>query len=215
MGKGTVSREALTLQGPAGSLEALLDLPAPADFPAVAVVCHPHPLHQGTMLNKVVHTIGRAFNELGLPVLRFNFRGVAASEGAYGDGYGEQEDLAAAATWCRTRFAGRPLWLAGFSFGAAVAIRAAAPLSANQLVSVAPPVSRMAQFLEDVSPPCAWLIVQGESDEVVDCRDVREWAEARPERPDLVLLPDVGHFFHGRLTLLRQTLEERLRPAVA
>ncbi|MEZ5562957.1 MAG: alpha/beta hydrolase [Gammaproteobacteria bacterium] len=206
MVSGTSLRDALSLRGPAGRIEALLDMPAREPVPAVAVICHPHPQHQGTQLNKVVHTISRSMNELGAPAVRFNFRGVGASEGAYADGLGETEDVIAVAEWARNRFPQAELWLAGFSFGAAVAIRAAARLKPARLVSVAPPVVRMADLLTDARPACPWLIVQGTADEVVSAADVQQWAQTRHPAAELVLLPEVGHFFHGRLTLLRETL---------
>ena len=113
------------------------------------------------MLNKVVHTLSRALNDLQIPAVRFNFRGVGASEGAYADGFGETEDALAVAAWARQRFPGADLWLAGFSFGAAVAIRAAVSSPCRQLISIAPPVSRMASLLGDAVPACPWLLVQG------------------------------------------------------
>lgn len=213
MTSGPPPREALTLDGPAGRIEALLDTPPGPLAAAVGVVCHPHPQHQGTMLNKVVHTVGRALNDLQIPTVRFNFRGVGASEGAYADGVGETEDALAVAAWAQRHFPGADLWLAGFSFGAAVAIRAAVASSCSQLISIAPPVARMASLLGDASPACPWLLVQGTSDEVVPAADVEAWARARTPPPDLVLLQDVDHFFHGRLTLLRDTIVSRvLRP---
>ncbi len=213
MTAGAPHREALSLAGPAGRLEALLDTPAVPGVAAVAVVCHPHPQHQGTMLNKVVHTLGRAMQDLGAPVLRFNFRGVGASEGAYADGVGEADDVMAVAGWARERYPGAALWLAGFSFGAAVAIRAAAILRPRNLISVAPPVARMAALLGTLRPPGDWLVVQGMRDEVVSARDVEDWARTLDPPPRLVLLPDVDHFFHGRLTLLRDTVVGHLRSA--
>lgn len=210
MTSGPPPREALTLDGPAGRIEALLDTPGGPLAPAVGVVCHPHPQHQGTMLNKVVHTLSRALNDLRIPALRFNFRGVGASEGAYADGVGETEDVLAVAAFARQRYPGADLWLAGFSFGAAVAIRAAVASPCRQLISIAPPVARMAGLLGDASPTCPWLLVQGTADEVVPAADVEAWARARTPPPDLVLLPDVDHFFHGRLTLLRDTIVSRV-----
>jgi alpha/beta superfamily hydrolase len=213
MGSGHSSRDALSLRGPAGRIEALLDTPAGAMLPAVAVICHPHPQHQGTQLNKVVHTISRSMNELGVPAIRFNFRGVGASEGAYADGWGETEDVIAVAEWARSRFPQAELWLAGFSFGAAVAIRAASRLGPARLISVAPPVTRMAELLADARPTCPWLIVQGVADEVVAAEAVQRWVQAGHASAELVLLPEVGHFFHGRLTLLRETLTAWVRDA--
>ena len=215
MSSGPPPREALTLDGPAGRIEALLDTPPVPLAPAVAVVCHPHPQHQGTMLNKVVHTLSRALNDLQLPSVRFNFRGVGASEGAYADGIGETEDVLAVAAWAQRRFPGAELWLAGFSFGAAVAIRAALASPCRQLISVAPPVARMANLLDGARPACPWLLIQGMADEVVSAADVVAWARGLNPPPDLVLLPDVDHFFHGRLRLLRDAVVGRVvRPGV-
>ena len=215
MSSGAPPREALTLDGPAGRIEALLDTPPAPMAPAVAVVCHPHPQHQGTMLNKVVHTLSRALNELQMPSVRFNFRGVGASEGAYADGIGETEDVLAVAAWAQRRFPGTELWLAGFSFGAAVAIRAALATPCRQLISIAPPVVRMAALLHGARPACPWLLIQGAADEVVSAIDVVAWAEGLNPPPEMVLLPDVDHFFHGRLTLLRDTVVGRVvRPGV-
>lgn len=210
MSSGSPPREALTLDGPAGCIEVLLDTPAGALAPAVAVVCHPHPQHQGTMLNKVVHTLSRAFNDLQMPAVRFNFRGVGASEGAYADGVGETEDVLAVSAWAQRHFPGTDLWLAGFSFGAAVAIRAALFTPCRQLISVAPPVARMTTLLDGANPACPWLLIQGTADEVVAASDVEAWARGLNPAPELVLLPDVDHFFHGRLTLLRDTVISRV-----
>lgn len=205
-------REALTLTGPAGPLEALLEGPGSATPSACAVVCHPHPLHGGTMLNKVVHTVSRALNELGLPTLRFNYRGVGASGGSYAEGIGETDDVLAAARWMGNRYPGTPLWLAGFSFGAAVSWRAAARLAPGQLVSIAPPVERMGDLVTGLRPACPWLVVQGDADEVVPCAEVRDYVARLSPPPELVVLPGVDHFFHGRLSQLKTVLQARLAP---
>ena len=136
--------ERVTIAGPAGSLEALLDIPADADGSRVAVVCHPHPVYGGTMTNKVVHVLAKAFNERGVPSLRFNFRGVGASAGSYDEGAGETQDALAAIDWALQRWPGAALWAAGFSFGGAVAVRAAVARDAKRLVTVAPAVHRFA-----------------------------------------------------------------------
>ncbi len=206
-------REAISIPGPEGLLEALLEAPRESSGRGLAIVCHPHPRHHGTMLNKVVHTICRAMNELGLPAVRFNFRGVGASEGAYADGVGEIEDVRAVAEWARARHPELPVWLAGFSFGAGVCARAAAAIRPTQLVAVAPPAARLGPELSAVVPTCPWLVIQGDADEVVSCDDVRAWVSGLSPAPEFVVLPEVGHFFHGRLTLLRETLLERLAGA--
>ena len=210
MGEAVQADEALTLAGPAGRLEGLLEMPREVAGHAVAVICHPHPQHQGTMRNKVVHTLARAMNDLGMPAVRFNFRGVGASEGQYANGAGEIDDALAVADWARSRFSGSDLWLCGFSFGGMIAAAAALTASPAQLVTVAPAATRMAQLLGGRQPDCPWLILQGDADDVVNCDDIVEWVNGLAPGPELVVLPDVGHFFHGRLTLLRQTVVARL-----
>ena len=122
----------------AGALEAAIDTSARPAV-ATAVICHPHPLQQGTMSNKVVTTVARAFARLGADAVRFNFRGVGASAGRYADGIGERDDALAVVAWCRERWADRPLYLGGFSFGGAIAAAIAARVAPAGLVTVAPP----------------------------------------------------------------------------
>lgn len=206
MGTVTPNRESLMLPGPAGCLETLLEEPKGELRQYAAVICHPHPRFQGTMLNKVVHTLSRAMNDLSVPVVRFNFRGVGASDGEYAEGIGETDDTLAAAAWLRARYPDKRLCLLGFSFGAMVACRAALLTDTAYLVTVAPAVSRLAAILDGRQPECPWLVVQGDVDEVVACSDVLDWFNALEPGPELSVLPDVDHFFHGRLTLLRETV---------
>jgi alpha/beta superfamily hydrolase len=208
-------RASLTLEGPAGHIETLLEEPGASTGRAVAVLCHPHPQFHGTMLNKVVHTLARAVNRLGVPAVRFNFRGVGASDGRYTKGQGEVEDALAVSDWARQRYAGADLWLGGFSFGAMVACRAALTAAPARLVTVAPPATRSADFLDGAQPDCPWLIVQGDADEVCSCDAVIEWVNSLAPGPELVVLPGVDHYFHGRLTVLRETVEAFLREAAA
>ena len=193
------------LAGPVGGLEAIVEDPAQAQPPACAVVCHPHPVGGGTMNNKVVHTLARSFQQLSVPTLRFNFRGVGASAGNFDDGRGETLDALVAIAWARRRWSGLPLWLAGFSFGSLVALQAAAQAEPAALITVAPPVGRW-DFSAVVAPDCPWLIVQGTSDELVDAGAVERWARSLSPAPQLVLLDGVGHFFHGRLHDLKDTV---------
>lgn len=212
------TKEAVTIAGPAGALEALLEVPDRSQFSRVAVICHPHPLHHGSMLNKVVHTMARAMLDLGYPALRFNFRGVGASEGQFAEGVGETEDAQAVCAWGRARYGDAGLVLAGFSFGAMVACRAALAVRPEWLITVAPPVARTKKLLDGQRPPGPWLIVQGDADGVVPAHEVAQWAEELGSAAELVMLSGVDHFFHGRLTVLRQTLVGRLaagRPAGA
>lgn len=203
--------ERLTLEGPAGALESLLDTPEGAAAPLhVGIVCHPHPLHGGTMTNKVAHMLAKSFNEAGAPAVRFNYRGVGASAGAYADGVGETADALAVIDWARRRWPAAQLWLAGFSFGGAVSIRAAAQREVARLVTVAPAVQRL-DGAHDSLPRCPWLLVQGERDELVDAEEVRRWALAVEPSPELRFLPGVDHFFHGRLNELRDIVVAWLR----
>jgi uncharacterized protein len=195
------------IEGPAGRLEALIEEPAGVPLRYAAVVCHPHPLFGGTLQNKVVHTLARSLRSGGAATLRFNFRGVGASEGHHDEGVGETADTLAAVAWARTRWPAAPLLLAGFSFGAAVAIRAAAAADPHWLISVAPAVDRVS-FEGLVTPQCDWLIVQGSADEIVAPESVRSWAAHMAPRARLRMLPGVGHFFHGRLHELQECIRE-------
>lgn len=198
--------ERRTLAGPAGRLETLIECP-PQERPVagVAVLCHPHPLHGGTLQNKVVHTLARTCNALDLIAVRFNFRGVGESEGEYGEALGETEDLHAVLKWVSEQWPGLPLWLGGFSFGAYVALRAAEHWDLRQLITVAPPVNYFS-FAPLAPVRCRWLLVQGDADEVVPHGQVMEWIAGLPDPPRLLEMPGAGHFFHGRLNELRERL---------
>lgn len=199
--------EKLFIEGPVGRLEAILDAPRNEPVSGSAVVCHPHPQHGGTMHNKVAHTLARAFLRLGFQVLRFNFRGTEASDGVYDEGVGELDDALAAVDWMRARRAPGPMWLAGFSFGAAIAVRAAAESEVDGLVSVAPAVYRFASGMT-TQPRCPWLIVQGDEDELVAVDETIEWMNSLEPGPELLVLPGAEHFFHGRLVELRDAVME-------
>jgi uncharacterized protein len=196
----------VNIPGPAGRLEARVDDPAPGVPPrVVGVVCHPHPLHGGTMQNKVVHTLARAMQQAGVPTVRFNFRGVGASDGVYADGVGEVDDALAVIAWARARWNCRPLWLAGFSFGAAVALQACAAAAPAALVTVAPPVGRL--LVDPVGRPgCPWLVVQGDRDELVDFATVKTWVDSYDPPPYFAPMRGAEHFFHGRLGELRSVV---------
>ncbi len=208
-------KQTLYINGPAGRLQALLELPgdvSEAAVPGIAVLCHPHPQYQGTMLNKVVHTLARAMNDLGLAALRFNFRSVGESEGVYGGGDGETGDVHAVIDYARRRWPGKPVWLAGFSFGAVIAARVAAAAQVAQLVSIAPAINLLGKSLQE-APAMPWLIVQGAADELVPAAEVAAWVAAHQPGPELVLLPDTDHFFHGQLVTLRTVLTTKLQAA--
>ena len=197
--------ERFDLAGPAGILEAMLESPADAAASAAAVVLHPHPQHGGTMHNKVAHTLARAFVQQGFVTLRFNFRGTERSEGRFDNGRGEYDDALAAIEWLGERYPDMPLWLGGFSFGAAIAVRAAGSTDVDGLVSIAPAVQRIAGGLES-QPQCPWLIVQGDEDELVAVDDTIAWVNALQPGPELIVMQGAEHFFHGKLVELRQVV---------
>ncbi len=203
--------ERVEIPGPAGPLEAIVDDPkaeAPqsaSSGPAVAafgVVCHPNPIQGGTMTNKVVHTVARAFNELGVPTVRFNFRGVGKSAGRFDEGRGETDDALAAIAYGRKRWPGAGLWLAGFSFGGAIAVRVAGSTAPALLVTISPAVMRLS-VSGHVVPRCPWLVVQGDADDVVEPQAILDWTSDLDPAPAVKMVAGAGHFFHGRLTELR------------
>ena len=204
--------QTLMLDGPAGALEVAVDLPEPAEArPLVAVVCHPLPTEGGTMHNKVVTMAARALREVGVTTLRFNFRGVGQSEGAFDDGEGELDDLRAVAAWVREHHPDKALWLVGFSFGAWISLRLAVELHAAALVSIAPPVGRSWAFDGIAIPASPWLVIQGEADEIVDPQAVYAWLAGLPRQPQLVRMPDTSHFFHRKLMDLRGAVKHGVR----
>ena len=194
------------LAGPAGALECALDAPAGAPG-GVAVICHPHPVHGGTMDNKVVITLARAFLQIGWRTVRFNFRGAGGSEGAWDEGRGEIDD--AMAVIDAEREADKPFMLAGFSFGAYVAAAAATRLpdrdKPQRMVLVGP--STQKQAMDPV--PADTIVVHGEADEVVPLAATLDWA--RPQSLPIIVLPGVGHFFHGQLSLLKNLVVQQLQ----
>lgn len=193
--------------GPAGAIECAVDAPATPER-GVAVICHPHPQHGGTMDNKVAQTLARAAVALGWRSVRFNFRGVGASEGAWDEGRGEIDD--ALAVIAAMRRDGESLLLAGFSFGAYVATQAAARLpddaKPQRLALVGP--STQKQRMPAV--PADTVVIHGEADDVVPLSATLEWA--RPQALPVIVFPGTGHFFHGQLGLLKNVLMQQLRP---
>jgi len=208
---------ALTLPGPAGNLEMIVDGPEPdaTPVPVVAIVCHPLPTEGGTMHNKVVTMAARALRECGASTVRFNFRGTGASTGHFDDGHGEADDLRAVAAWVREQRPEAQLWLAGFSFGAYVSLKVAATLQPGMLISIAPPAGRGWDFDAITPPECPWLVIQGEADEIVDPAAVYAWIDGLTQLrqpPELVKMPDTSHFFHRRLMDLRGAIKHGVRP---
>ena len=189
--------------GPAGRIEAAIDVPD-GTTRGVAVLCHPHPVHGGTMDNKVIQTLARAFVQLGYRAVRFNFRGVGRSQGQWDHGVGEVDDALAVVAACRD--AAAPLVLAGFSFGGYVAAQAAERLAAahtavQRLVLIGPATSTFPM----PAVPADSLVIHGEADDVVPLQATLDWA--RPQGLPVVVLPGVGHYFHGQLTRLRDLVQ--------
>lgn len=206
MKRQPIKVETLAIPGPVGSLESILEVPETAlRKSTIAVVCHPHPLYQGAMTNKVAYTLARVCVALGVPALRFNFRGVGSSEGEYDEGRGETEDALAAVAWMLERFGAKQIWMLGFSFGAGIALKVATSRFVDTLVTVAPPITRMPINENDVSVR-RWMLVQGDADEVVDPGPVLTWAKSLREPPRVMVIKGAGHFFHGRLTELKRSL---------
>jgi uncharacterized protein len=200
------------LDGPAGRLEALLwtsSQPAPA---LAALVCHPHPLFLGTMHNKVVFQVARTMHRLGLPVLRFNFRGAGLSEGVHDGGRGELEDVRAAIAWLAREFPARPLILAGFSFGAWVGLRAGCEDSrVAELVGLGLPVNDSAfslSYLRNCAKPK--LFIQGEQDQYGARDRLEELFAALPEPKQLAFVSGADHFFTGKLAAVDRALRSWL-----
>jgi len=201
--------ERLFIEGQAGALEAVVEETA-LPGSSYGIVCHPHPLFGGTMDNKVVTTVARALHETGIPTVRFNFRGVGASAGAYDQGVGETTDADAVASWGARRWPGRDLVIAGFSFGAYVALHLAQQRVPRHLITVSPALELFDAF-GMAAPRCPWLVVQGDADDVVDPATVIDWVNGLDPKPRLVVLPGVGHFFHGRLRELRDAVVDAIR----
>jgi uncharacterized protein len=196
-----------TVPGPAGDIECAVDAPHTAPL-GTAVICHPHPVHGGTLDNKVVQTLARVFVSIGWRSVRFNFRGVGASKGQWDEGLGEIDDVLAVIAALRDP--ALPLMLAGFSFGGYVAACAAqrldAPAKPSRLVLVGPSTQR--QHLPGV--PADTVVIHGETDDVVPLAATLAWA--RPQSLPVIVFPGVGHFFHGQLALLKSVLLQQLTP---
>jgi len=202
------------IAGPAGRIECAIDRPAAAAR-GLAIACHPHPQFGGTLDNKVVQTIARACLDIGWACVRFNFRGVGASEGVWDEGRGEVDDaLAVAAHWRgRPEFAGLPYLLGGFSFGGYVAVEAAHRLGAGdpprRIVLIGPSTEKQAVS----RVPADTLVIHGESDDVVPLAATLAWA--KPQNLPVIVFPGVGHFFHGQIALLKKVIVRELHDLAA
>lgn len=208
--------QSVQFQGPVGLLEGLQDEPVEGAFKGVAVIAHPHPLFGGTMQNKVVQTLAKAFVQNGWRAIRFNFRGVGASAGVYDEGRGELDDMLSVIAQTQSQNPGAEssgLALAGFSFGAYVTSLVAAKLAPTgqlqKLVLVGTAASRfqVAPVLPELHDKT--LVVHGEVDDTVPLASVMDWA--RPQSLPVTVIPGVEHFFHGQLPLLRSLVSRHLR----
>ena len=207
----------LFLNGPAGQLEALLN-PGSADAKHAALVCHPHPVYGGTLHNKVVFHAMKALNSFGFPVLRFNFRGAGLSHGEHAHGEGEVDDVRTALDWLDREFQ-LPLIFAGFSFGAAVGLRAACPdARVKTLIALGTPISPVDDrsydysFLESCTKPK--LFVSGSRDQFASKASLEALFAPLPEPKKLVIIEAADHFFEGRLREMREAIEGWVGEAV-
>ena len=200
-----------TVQGAAGAIEIATDLPAGTSR-GVAVIAHPHPLFGGTMDNKVVQTLARAFTQCGWTAVRFNFRGVGATAGTHDEGRGELADMLAVVASATEAASTEALCLAGFSFGAFVTTHAFAALHAvrpiDKLVLVGTSVTRSVAAPIDAAAHMRTLVLHGEQDDTVLLADVMNWA--RPQALPVTVIPGGGHFFHGQLPLLKSVVMRHL-----
>lgn len=203
--------QSLFLDGLAGKLEAILQCPAESNLNYLAILGHPHSLYGGTMQNKVVTTLARTFQDLNIPSLRFNFRGVGQSNGAYDAGIGESEDMLFLIKEFLKDTPHLRFCLAGFSFGSYVTFRTAAKNSEHVqcLVSIAPAVQHY-DYTEFGTLSLPWVIVHGEEDEIASPQAVYDWHAELSPQPKLIRMPHTTHFFHSRLGDLKDHLTEIL-----
>jgi alpha/beta superfamily hydrolase len=206
--------QTLSLQGEAGNLEALMDSPSEGTVQGTAVIAHPHPLFGGTMHNKVVQTLARAFVQCGWRAVRFNFRGVGASGGTYDEGRGEAQDMLRVIEQLAPD---GPLALAGFSFGAFVTTHVVQALGEERFPKALVLVGTAASRFEVAPVPQALhercLVVHGEQDDTVPLASVMDWA--RPQSLPITVIPGVEHFFHGQLPLLKSLVIRHLKASGA
>ena len=200
------------LKGPAGRLEALIDLPEGTPTAAV-VFAHPLPTHGGTMHTKVVYQGTKGLVRTGRAVLRFNFRGVGASEGSFTGGEGEKEDFKAALDYMRARYPDIPLWSAGFSFGSWVALETgAADDRVTTLIGIAPPVTREGyDFSNTRRSTKPKFFVQGEADDICPLQDMWKFYSELPEPKELVIIDAADHLFDGHTTEAGEAIEDLVK----
>ena len=197
------------IDGPSGGLEVLTSSPSAVAKPSyentVCIICHPHPEQGGTMDNKVVYTLAKVMDDLGIKSVRFNYRGVGQSVGQYDHGNGEQKDLLAVVEWVTTVLPRADIWLGGFSFGGFVSLKASGQINPKQIISIAPAAGQ--PYFKNISEIlCPWIYVQGDKDDVVLPHNAYDWIDTLKHKPHLIRMADAGHFFHNKLIDLKKIL---------
>jgi alpha/beta superfamily hydrolase len=197
--------------GPVGRLEALLDEPAAGiDVRAAVVFAHPHPQYGGTMHSKVVYQASKALGRIGCAVLRFNFRGVGSSAGAFDEGVGESEDFRAGLDFMQERYQGVQLWAGGFSFGAWIALTVAVQNPrVSTMIGIAPPVARYDMEAVQRSTKAKFFI-QGERDELCPLKQMQEFYAHCEEPKELVIIDAADHLFDGKTSEVGDAIEDLL-----
>lgn len=192
------------INGPAGAIESLLVQPDGwGETHPIAICCHPHPLHGGSMHNKVVYILAKSFHQLGVASLRFNFRGVGQSAGEFDQGNGEQEDVLAVVAWLRTHYPASPLWLSGFSFGGVVSLMVHEQIAPVRLLLVAPALALYPAAQDKQVQTADWILVQGGQDELVSPEMISDWLRQQTIKPRLIWLDQAGHLFHRYLNQIQ------------
>ncbi len=224
--ENTAAEQKVMIQGPAGNLETMISgLENGLSMKDIGIMCHPHPLHQGTMQNKVVTTVIRTWQLQAFATVRFNFRGVGESAGNFSEGIGEVEDLKILVKMVREKAPSAKIWLAGFSFGAFIAAKVASEMpDVAGLLSIAPAI-HLFDFLP-LAIHCPWLIIHGGKDELIPLDQINAWYQILLERHQpqkqaknndreiraLKILPNATHFFHGCLNELRTEVQQFITP---
>lgn len=204
------SQKYLLLPGEAGNIELLI---APSKSIShkerVAIICHPHPLHEGTMDNKVVYTIHKAFHNFGCSTIRFNFRGVGKTDGLHDDGVGETTDVLTIIQWVKTNKPNCEIILAGFSFGAFISLKASKSVDCRLLISIAPVIHHQ-EYTAQMPITCPWLVIIAEQDHIIAANLLEDWLDKLVNKPDVLKFAEAGHFFHGNLPELKENVSNYL-----
>lgn len=193
------------IDGPAGNIEIMYSKPEDQKISNLAIICHPHPLHEGTMHNKVVTTLAKTFDKANMATIRFNFRGVGKSTGIFDNANGECDDLIAVHSWAQQNIYSKKCILAGFSFGSYICCKSANTIKPSALVTVAPAVVKQ-DYGSYPTYNCPWWLIQGDKDEITPSESVYSWAKNHPQKPSVIKISDASHFFHGKLGEVEQKL---------